>query len=953
MAKLDWILYKRRRERQLEPGTRNRVLINIGILALILISIAAVGSMGLFTYAEIMEDLPEVNQIEWFVGVPGVNEFSTSVIYDRTTDEMIAEIIHPYAISRNWWSDHAEIENRSPVGLARIVGIFAPDPAGNEGLSLTDLVALLRSPHVDRHPLSIPERLISTTLLPAPVGTADDLLYELRRRQLADELSRYYAPEQLQEWFLNNSSFGNLAYGVDAAALVYFGVHVDELTLAQMAFLVPLAFQPDLDPVQDIDPVRTQQRILLLRIREAGLISDTIYTHALTEKIELREGILEAVPVLVRQILEQTEWILDPGYLQQIGIRIISSIDLDIQRRLVCNAEVILGWEPESSVQQDEIGLAEACLSAAHAGGAAPIAITDAGSLSWIAMKVSTGEIISMGGDPHLNRSAGSMLDLLLYLNAFSKGFSPASMILDLPGLRAGETQVRLPDEAYEAFAGPVSMRTALVEGFSGARERVFQQVGSLEFAQTAQYMGVDLDLQQYRSANGNSIENIAVSLLDITHAYGILANEGRQTGFPVENSLNPTFIRRISDRLHEVYVYQPHSARVLSSQLNYLVLDSLRIPPQAIISALGSSGVTDQRAVFLAHGVDSSDMALIGLTPDIVLGVWWNEAALQSPRKIDSVQILAAFWRMFEQSLALEEETSGWLEPAGMVRMQVCDPSGLLPTRDCAHVVEALFLSGNEPIVYDQMYQTVYVDRETDRLATVYTPYENIEVRIYLNLPLEAQAWAEATGLEQAPTEYDTLSEIILPAGAQIQTPHAFSILRGIQQIRGDAFSADFDFYQLQFGLGLFPQEWTAIETAADQAVHFGYLATWDVSTLDGLITLQLIVVDKNGDYIRSQIPLRIDNVPPQIRFLYPSEGQVFDDSTVVIDLDVTDNLELARVDLFVDGRKVITLKEGTSGIRWTFEPGQNYRLSARAYDTAGNWIESETVNITIGEGE
>ena len=54
---------------------------------------------------------------------------------------------------------------------------------------------------------------------------------------------------------------------------------------------------------------------------------------------------------------------------------------------------------------------------------------------------------------------------------------------------------------------------------------------------------------------------------------------------------------------------------------------------------------------------------------------------------------------------------------------MDVCDPSGLLPTKDCPSIVSEVFLNGDEPFQLDNLYQSIAVNRETGYLATVFTP--------------------------------------------------------------------------------------------------------------------------------------------------------------------------------------------------------------------------------------
>jgi len=70
---------------------------------------------------------------------------------------------------------------------------------------------------------------------------------------------------------------------------------------------------------------------------------------------------------------------------------------------------------------------------------------------------------------------------------------------------------------------------------------------------------------------------------------------------------------------------------------------------------------------------------------------------------------------------------------------MDVCNPSGLLPTADCPSIASEIFINGSEPVSYDNLHQSYQVNRETGQLATVFTPLELIEEQTYLVVPPEA----------------------------------------------------------------------------------------------------------------------------------------------------------------------------------------------------------------------
>ncbi len=175
---------------------------------------------------------------------------------------------------------------------------------------------------------------------------------------------------------------------------------------------------------------------------------------------------------------------------------------------------------------------------------------------------------------------------------------------------------------------------------------------------------------------------------------------------------------------------------------------------------------------------------------------------------------------------------------------MDVCDPSGMLPTKDCPSIVGEVFLTGNEPTQADTLYRSLAVNRETGYLATVYTPPQLVENRVYMVLPPEAQAWAKWANVPVAPAAYDAIQAEPINPDVRITSPALFAQIRGSAQIRGTASGADFESYRVLVGQGINPQDWIAVGDGSSTPVEDGLLATWDTTGLSGLYAVQLQVI-------------------------------------------------------------------------------------------------------------
>jgi membrane carboxypeptidase/penicillin-binding protein PbpC len=220
-----------------------------------------------------------------------------------------------------------------------------------------------------------------------------------------------------------------------------------------------------------------------------------------------------------------------------------------------------------------------------------------------------------------------------------------------------------------------------------------------------------------------------------------------------------------------------------------------------------------------------------------------------------------APIWQAIMAWALQEEPVSIWAQPPGLVETAVCDISGLLATDICPTVAE-LFVQNTQPTVYDNIYQEFAVNRETGRLATIYTPSELVENRIYRVYPEAAAAWAEANDEAVPPTEFDTISIADSDsADVQIISPQPLDVISGKVTIRGTARGSDFAYYRLAYFSGLTPATIQSIAENVTQAKTNGTLAVWDTSNLNGLYTILLTVVDEDGRFQEIALPVTIEN--------------------------------------------------------------------------------------------
>jgi membrane carboxypeptidase/penicillin-binding protein PbpC len=119
-----------------------------------------------------------------------------------------------------------------------------------------------------------------------------------------------------------------------------------------------------------------------------------------------------------------------------------------------------------------------------------------------------------------------------------------------------------------------------------------------------------------------------------------------------------------------------------------------------------------------------------IGYTPDLLVGVWVGNSNYQAMHNVTGLTGAAPIWAETMRSILQGHPEKPFTRPDGLVQVEVCDLSGLLPTKDCPHTKTEWFITGTQPTMSDTYYQ---------RSSTG---------QIVLNLPAEVQAWARSQGL-------------------------------------------------------------------------------------------------------------------------------------------------------------------------------------------------------------
>ncbi len=933
---------KRRRRQVRKPGTRLGRFAT-GFLAVFVFILGIGVIIGSYLYSTVVTDLPSIEILPLLLGPDGNLRHPTR-IYDRSGEHLLVSF-----------------ENANATQGEYVFLELIPQDVIDATLSTSD-------PDFWEHPgydsqgetRTLAVRLVSELLL---WEEEEGWRRTWRENLLAAQITDLYGRETILEWYLNHADYGYLAYGVDEAAWVYFGKPVEEVSLSEAAMLAAVSEAPMLNPIDTPLFAIERQRHVLLTMMVQGFLSGADAASANLAPIEIQPAPPSPVtlaPDFVDLVLTQLDTQIGESRVLRGGLEIISTLDLDLQNQVTCTAEIQTA-RLTGALSLDTLGGAECqgatLLPRLKSGDVSQQADIDA---AVVVIDSSTGQILALSGEPTAPQQPGTILSPFIYLTAFTRGLSPASLVWDIPANLPPSLQGygNLDGE----FHGPMRIRTALANDYIVPALATLTQVGPNNVWRTAIQSGLhSLEIPSDEDTYRMILDRGASNLMEITHAYSMFSNQGILAGqiFAGEETVHATTLLTVRDQDGRTWLdwNEPSEQTIASAQLAYLITDILG-DEFARRETLGHPNPLElgrPSASKIGQSFSGESVWTIGYSPQRVVGAWlgFPETDDGSSGETRQVSPLAAagLWHAVMKTATTNLGTQSWQEPIGINRITVCDPSGLLPTEDCPTTVVEIFLPGSEPIQTDNLYRTYLINSQTGRLATVYTPPEFVEERVYMVVPPEASDWADEAGLDIPPSTYDVIfNPSTTDEFVSILSPEAFSYVSGEVAIGGRARGDDFAYYRLQIGEGLNPRQWLQIGEDITEPVDEGYLATWDTTGLNGLYAIQLLVVGQDQTVSSATIQVTVDNQPPSIQVTHPNEEQVFkypQERTVTFQAQVADNLGIAWVEFLVNGDPISSLAEPPYAAPWTGSVGE-HSLKVIATDLAGNQDEV-VVNFSI----
>ena len=864
----------------------------IGLFVGIVMAIIG-GSLAVYYYNRIASTLPEVQDLR-----EQAAQFETTRILDREGN-ILYELVDPSAGKRTY----VPLDEISPYLVAATIATEDANFYSHPGY---DVMAIARSfyynlisDQIVSGASTITQQLTKMLVLAPEQQVSRTYTRKLREAILAAEITRQYSKDEILELYLNEINFGNLAYGVEAAAETYFNTSAKNLTLGQASFLAGL---PQLPAVYDIytnreATLRRHESVLVL-MYQTSLEQGCIYVsnnqqpicvgagEATSAAEEIKTYDFQAptwemhYPHWVYYITSLLENIYDPQTIYRSGFTVYTTLDPELQ-------------DIAQKVVQEQVGF----LESKH--------VTN-GAL--IALKPSTGEILAMVGSADFDnkeiqgeinmsvspRQPGSSIKPLTYVAAFEKGWTPATLIWDVPSEFPPSGDPNDPRDPYEPvnyderFHGPVTVRTALANSYNVPAVKALDFVGIYDDPDTekeeglipfAQRMGIStLTRNDYGLAL--TLGGGEVTLLDLTGAYATFANGGRQ--------MPPVAITRIEDfQGNLIYEYQqPPGEQVIRAEHAFLI-SSILSDTNARIPGFGTNPVINlpfKAAAKTGTTNDFRDNWTLGYTPDLAVGVWVGNADYTPMQDTTGLSGAAPIWAEVMQE-GIQRFTggnpSGFSRPAGIIERVICSASGTEPSKYCPSQRSEYFAADQPPLPSDQdLWEEVVIDTWTNKLWTSECPdYHTEKLGIHVDDPWaqkwlknnkEGKEWAKNMGLTKKPYIIDEsnlcsaadsrpLLDFGSPRNEDILITSPVDIFARVNA------TSNFQDARLDYGPGKDPVQWKTILAISDAITSVSEIMTWDISDLpSGWVTLRLYMKSTNDGYAEKRIQVNVQVPTP-----------------------------------------------------------------------------------------
>lgn len=544
---------------------------------------------------------------------------------------------------------------------------------------------------------TITQQVVKNALL----TTDKRITRKIKEWVLAVKLEKTISKEDILGIYLNESPYGGSLYGVEEATRAFFNKSSNDVTLAEAAYIAALPQAPTYySPYGNhVDDLTKRKNLVLRRMLESDFITKEEYDEAIKEQVKFMERAKTGIkaPHFALMVKEYLVEKYGEDVVERDGLKVITSLDYSLQEKA---EKVIDTYSPtlDKNFKATNTGL--------------------------VAIDPKTGDILAMIGSRNYfdtkiqgnfniataQRQPGSSFKPIVYATAFNEGYTPETVLFDVktefssectpegkPKNPNSDTKCYSPVNYDGKFEGPMTIKKALAESRNIPAVKALYLTGIRDAIRTAQDLGIESLNDPDRYGLTLVLGGGEVSLLNLTGAYGVFANDGIR---------NPhRLVLKVTDsKGNTLEENQPNPTRVLpentARQISDILSDEkVRIPSIRDLLAPLNRDI----AVKTGTTNDYRDVWTLGYTPQLAVGIWaGNNDNSPLDRSTTAGLIITPVWAAFMQEAVKDMPEERFRRPDPI-------PTDLKPA-----------LRG-----YWQGSQSYYMDAASGGLATEHTPEE------------------------------------------------------------------------------------------------------------------------------------------------------------------------------------------------------------------------------------
>jgi penicillin-binding protein 1A len=433
---------------------------------------------------------------------------------------------------------------------------------------------------------------------------------------LAFWLEANFTKEQIFTLYINRVYLGSGTYGVDAAARRYFGKSARQVSLHEAAVLAGLLKAPSrYSPVRSRKAAQDRAKVVLGTMVAAGFIDDKTAKRTAAQRLRAVAGTKRSDAARYF-----TDWALErvTGFVGRSGTDLIVRTTMDARLQRLAEQRLRATLEKNGKAR--------------HITQAALVSMSPDGSVRALVGGRDYGASQFNRAFQAL-RQPGSAFKLFVYLAGMENGLTPDDQFVDGP-LRIGKWR---PRNYGGNFLGSVTLREAMARSVNTVAVQVSERVGRGRVIETARRLGITSPLKSHPSLALGASE---VSLVELTSAYGVIANGGVAVwphGISEIRERGGRVLYRRTDGA-AAQVVEPDAVRQMNELLRAVVAWGSGKAANLVRPVAGKTGTSQ----------GFRDAWFIGYTNELVTGVWMGNDDSSPMKKVSGGTLPAQLWRDF-----------------------------------------------------------------------------------------------------------------------------------------------------------------------------------------------------------------------------------------------------------------------------------------------------------------